>query len=262
MPKYPGLPYGDGRSVMATKAPTKQATSSGFDLGGEAIGAILGLLNSNGTYTPGTAATRVSQAGARAAAQAGYNQSEADRSNVYGQAVGAVKARNPNIQASYDKGTADLQANARARAIADRSAAAKRDTESNQAAARMGLPVAPPTDTRSDAVVEENVGQYQKNADSWQGFNTGAAQRQIERNNAVGDAFTWQGAQQQAALQQLLQQALGGLQDYTVGGSAGGWSGGLSDAKKLSGWNNLLNFSSTDFNNDLKAAKFQQSTLG
>lgn len=250
---------------MVTKA-GKGSTGTAvapFDLGGWGVGELLGMYQNNGQYVPPSAGGTVSRAGERAAAQAAYDQAEADRQKVYGQAVTTVKDRNPEIQKNYADGTAAIQANARARAIADRQALAQRQQEALQGAAALGLNTAAPSATDQTAqVVEGNIGQYQTNADSWQGFNTGAAGRAVERNNSVGDAFSWQGAQQQTALAGLLQQVLSGLSDYSYGGSAGGYVGGTSDKTKLDIVKELLGYSNTDFDNELNAAKFIGSRTG
>lgn len=233
-----------------------------FDLSGVAIQNLLGILNDPGTMVGGSAGGTVSMAPQRAASQAAYNQSEADRSNVYGQATAAVQARNPGIQSNYDAATAALQANARQRAIDDSSRLAQQQQQATQGAQALGLSgvAAPSATTRTMGDAQANAAKYQQNADSWAGFNSGAAQRAVASNNAVSDAFTWQGAQQQAALSALLQKALASEQDRHISGSAGHLVGAPTTAQKLSGYNNLLNYSSKDFNNTLNASKFQQGT--
>ena len=221
---------------------------------------LMGLYNNQGTFRPGTPGHTISRAPERAAAQANFRQSEKDRSKVYGQAVSEVKGRNPGIVGGYDKASADLQANVAARALADNQAAAARDQNVLKAAAAMGLSMAPPTDTRSDEVVAQNQGNYQSIADAWQGFNGGAGQRAVERNNAVADAFTWQGAQQQAALQQLLQKTLAGLVDQYVAGSAGRMVGGTTNAQKLSIAKTLLGQSNRAADQDLALKKWTTPT--
>lgn len=234
------------------------AKAPAFDLSGTAIGQILGILNNPGTLVGGSGG--VSNAGARAASTAAYNQAEANRANVYGQAVSSVQDRNPGIQQSYTDATAALQANARQRAIDDASRQATLQQQATQGAQALGLSgvAAPSATTRTNATDAAQQTKYQTNADSWAGYNAGASQRAVASNNAVADAFTWQGAQQQAALSALLQRALASEQDR--GGSAPHLVGAPTTAQQLAGYENLLGYSSKDFNNNLAASKFQQAT--
>lgn len=246
----------DARGIAAQRTAQQPA----FDPGAWAMGEMMKMYQDNGTYVPGTAPRLVSRSGERAAAQANYARAEKDRAKVYGEAVSEVKGRNPGIVSGYQKATDELQANVAARKLADGQAAQARDQRALAAAAAMGLSTAPPTSTRSDEILAENQGQYQTNADAWAGFNTGAGQRGVERNNAVADAFTWQGAQQQAALQQLLSQTLSGLVDYYTGGSAGRMVGGTTNSQKNSLLGKIMGYGDKDFKNDLAMAKFTTPT--
>lgn len=249
----PALPQSVTKNVVA------QPTASKFDLSGTAIGNLLGLLNNPGTVVGATPGYSVSNAGARAASTAAYNQQVANAQKVYGEAQGLVTARNPGIQQAYDQGTAAIQAQARARAIADTGRMSALAGQAQQAQGSLGLEgVATPATSATNRTAATDAAQEAKvnaNADSWAGYNTGAAQRAVASNNAVGDAFAWQGAQQQAALAGLLQQALAKEQDSYHAGSSGKVVGALTPAQQISLNGKLLDFSSTDFNNDLKASK-------
>jgi len=239
----------------------------GFDLGAYVTGQLLDMYNSPGTYSPGSAGSpggRISRAGERAAVT-GASQNAIRQSNaMYDDVVKHIRDRNPQIQGGFDANTANLRQNAVNRRIASDDANAKRDSEARQAAATMGLTQAPVTEnTQADATQQSMVGAAQNNAESWAGYNQGAASRGIERNNAAGDAFRWEQGQQANALQSLLLQALSGLGDISYGGSggsAGGYSGGLKPSQKISVLGQLRGQYNTGVSQDLATARLAPRT--
>jgi len=230
---------------------------AGSDISGMLVGELLNGL-AGGWDTPGTPGSpggMVSNQGLRDSLNASYGQAEADRSNVYQQVLDQIIGRAPGITAGYDQASATMQDNARARALADREAGSARDQQVMNAAQAMGLPVMPSVNPLANQVTEQNIGNYQSIADAWQGFNSAKNQTALERNTATGDAFTYQGLQQQQALQAMLMQALAGAGDYWVGGSGGSAGKSLGPKDQMSGYMNLLNWTDKDANTDIRAAK-------
>jgi len=234
----------------------KGGSSSPYDPFGELFGYGMNLL---GATTPGSPGYTVSQAALRAALQNAYNQSEADRSNVYGQVDREIRGRDASIAQGYDSSSQQLQANAIQRALAQRANSQQRAEDDLRAAQLFGFEgIAPTANARSNAVMEENLGAQQGIADAWTGFYGAGKQTALERNDAAGDAFTHMGLLQQQALQAMLQSALAGAQDYFVGGSGGGSV--LSGGQQASLLNNLLNASLSDTRNDISTAKLRPKT--
>ncbi len=108
--------------------------------------------------------------------------------------------------------------------------------------------------------MEENLGAQQTNADAWKGFYGATEQTALERNSAVGDAFTHMGLQQQLALQAMLQQSLAGAQDYFVGGGGGGGGSALSANQKANLLVDLLGAYNSDARNDIATTKLRPKT--
>jgi hypothetical protein len=215
----------------------------------------------------------MSNAPLRASLNAQYAGFKADSDKVYGQAKTEVTNRNPGILAGYQKGTDDLRSNVAKRNTDAAAANTKRDADMTSAAERMGLdPSQAPAinGTSADAIDAQAAAQYTTNADAWAGFNTGAGQRAVERNNSVGDAFSWANTQQQSILQKQLAEALAAAVDVPISGGGGGGGGGrrgggggggsLTAYQQLGGWRALMDASDKDFDNDLNAAKFNQGT--
>lgn len=258
----PGPASNEGRvwpgAYRAPNTGGRQKPAAPYDPSGDLVGFILSGLN--GAWdTPGTPGSMVSQAGLRRALQGSAAQAEADRANVYGQVQSNIAGRAPEIQAGYDNATKTLQDNARSRALADRESAGSREQDAIRAAAALGLSVAPSANTLANQAMENNIGAFQSIADAWGGFNSASANTALERNAAVGDAFAYEGTQQQERLQRMLLQALAGAQDYYSPGSGGS---SLSPTKKLSGGLDLLDWISGDTRNDIAAAKLRpQVTL-
>jgi hypothetical protein len=240
-----------------------------FDPGAYGLGGMLNLLNNpNGQITGGSAGTpswTQSLAGTRAATQGAYTQSAADAQKVYDAAAAAVTGRNPGIQAGYDQATAAMQGNARARAIADQAGFGQQKTDQMNAINSLGLGGVGATGSmnRTANTLAANAGKYQQNADSWQGFNSAKALSAIANNNGIADAFKYKGAQQQNALQTLLQQTLAKQQDIFHAGTpgrAGKMTGGLSPMNQFAILKGVMGYGQNDFNNTLKTSKFNQGT--
>jgi len=222
---------------------------------------LLGAINNPGTLVPGSPGYTVSAAPQRAASQAGYNTAVANADNVYGQATGLITARDPGITQNYAAATAAIQANARQRAIDDMGRQEALQNQAIQGAAALGLQgvAAPSATSRTGESAAAEQAAYQKIADSWAGFNSGAAQRAVGKNDAVANSFTWENGQQQNALAALLQRALASEQDRHVGGSSARLVGGATTAQQIAGYNDLLGYSNKDAGTSLNVAKAQNS---
>ena len=234
---------------------------------GDVIAEMLGLLGSNGdpgtpgTYVPGSAPQLVSQAGARASAIDLYNQRVDDTSNVFDQAVGLVRRRNPRIRQSYRKS---------ARRIGDRTenavdAGNERQQDRNRQYLRqadeLGLTVAPDARTDASKTVKQNRNMLVRDSNRWQNALEGQKLRAVERNRGVADAFRYSEADAIAQLGEQLQQTLAGLADYYVGGSSGGYVGGtapsgpIDPTNKLWGYKSILEYMGSDAWADIAASQ-------
>lgn len=231
-----------------------------FDASGFVLGELLGMYGQEGQWQPGSAATRVSRAGERAAVRGNYDRAEGDRASNYAFIRGDVLGRNPKIRANFDNATADLRGNAAQRAIETRAALAAREQDSATAAANLGLAVNPGATARAGEVAEGGIARTNSNAESWAGFNAGAGERAVERNTGVADAFEWQGQQQRQQLADTMMQLLAGLQDYTVGGSSGRFVGGLSDSERFKALGMIDDIGNSGFKRELDSAKLMQGT--
>lgn len=231
--------------------------------GALALGQLFGLANAQGTMQGGSAGTAgytVSAAPQRAALTSAYNQAEADRSNVYGQAVANVNAREPGITQGYDNSIAAIQAQAAARDASTQGAASARNNDMAQAAARFGLTFMPTTKGLANSNADAQAAKYRTNADSWQGLLSSQKGTAIGNNQRTANAFTYSGTQAQAALQGLLTKAIAGAQDkYVAGkaGSAGKMVGGASIKDQIGIYKTILGNQNAQDNattNKLKAA--------
>jgi hypothetical protein len=158
-----------------------------------------------------------------------------------------------------------MQGNARARAIADQAGFGQQKADQMNAINSLGLGGVGATGSmnRTANTLAANAGKYQQNADSWQGFNSAKALSAIANNNAIADAFKYKGAQQQNALQTLLQQTLAKQQDIFHAGSAGRAGkvvGALSPMNQFSILKGVMGYGQNDFKNNLAGSKFQQDT--
>jgi hypothetical protein len=228
--------------------PTSTVNSSGVDRTRAAsgptdptaalIGAILGAAN-GGLDTPGNPGTvvgggMVSQAGLRNQLQASAAQAEADRQNVYNQVNQAILGRVPGLNDAYSKAGDALETDAAGRVASDQANSLQRASDAAQAARALGLSFVP-SSGGADLQMAQNQKAYRSIADSWKGFDQAGLTSALDRNNMTADAFTHEGLQQQAALQQQLQAALSRAADYYVAGRVVGASKGssLSPAQKL-----------------------------
>lgn len=231
-----------------------------FDASGYALGELLGMYqNSGGSYVGGTPGYTISRAGERGAAQGAFNRAEANRKSNYLDIDQIVRGRNPEIRAGYQAATNALNDNARKRALETRAALMLREQEAARAAAEMGLTVNPGATGRAGEVAEGGIAQTNSNAAAWEGFNSGAAGRAVERNEAVGDSFRWDAAQQQGALANMLAQLLAGMQDQYVAGTAGRMVGGLSSAQKLKVLGMIDDIGGQTFKQELDTTKVAQA---
>lgn len=198
----------------------------------------------------------VSRAGARNAASSRYSQNEANRAALYNEAVGEVTGRSKGISSAYENAGESILADARARVMTDMQNAGQRDSDRAQAASALGLGIVPSTGDRADTVMQANAGKYTQNAQSWNGFLRAAGKTAVERNEAVGDSFRHEGAQQQLALQRMLESVLSGLGDSYVGPTAAKYSKpALSGKDKASAYRDLLDNFRSDQKLDLDARK-------
>jgi hypothetical protein len=264
----PAAPQGLGGTGAPMTNPQGPGPSP-FDPGAYSLGGMLDLLNNPGGHmsggSAGTPGWTQSMAGARAASQQNYTLSAADAQKVYGQAAQLVSDRNPSIQSGYDAATAAIQANARARVIADQGAFGVQRQDQQNAINSLGLGGVGATGSmnRTANTLAANEGKYQQNADSWQGFNSAKSQSAIANNNAIADAIRYKGASQQNALQALLQQTVAKQQDiYHPGtaGKAGKIVGALSPMNQFAILKGVMGYGQNDFNNTLKTSKFDQAT--
>lgn len=232
----------------------------GYDPSGTFVGQMLGILNSPGQYVGGSGGGILSAAPQRAASQAGYNQASADAQKIYGQATSLVAGRDPGIQQSYTDATAALQANVRQRAIDDMGRQQALQQQAINGAQALGLSgvASPSATTRTNNQDAANQAKYQTNADTWAGFNSGAAQRAVAKNDAVSNSFAYSGTQAQASLAALLQKTLASEQDKVMKGSAGKFIG-LTPQQQFAGYNSLLGYTNKDANTSLNVSKAQNS---
>lgn len=241
----------------AGKISSKKGGPSAYDPSGDLFGYAMSLLNEQGT--PGSGGGMVSQAALRNALQSAYGQSEADRTNVYGQVDTEIRGRDDDIEAGYDRASDTLQQNAIQRALAQRAAAQQRGQDDLRAAQLFGFEgIAPTANAGANQVMEENIGAQQGIADAWSGFYGAGKQTALERNDAVGDAFAHMGLQQQLALQAMLNDALLRAGDYWVGGSGG--TSGPSWSQRWNGVDDLLDYTVADTRNDINATKLRPKT--
>ncbi|MFP5379206.1 MAG: hypothetical protein ACLGHP_05570 [Vicinamibacteria bacterium] len=126
----------------------------------------------------------------------------------------------------------------------------------------MGLTVNPGATARAGEVAEGGIARANTNAGAWEGFNSGSAERAVERNEAVGDTFRWEGTQQAAALSNMLMQMLAGLQDQYVAGSAGRMVGGLSDSEKFRTLGMIDKIGNNTFKQELDTTKMLRTGGG
>ena len=249
-PPTPGA--GNGYSILGTGVAAPQDPAAMFTQ------QYLDLLNSPGQYVGGSAGYTVSAAPQRAASQAGYNQASANAKDIYGQAVSQVAARDPGIQQGYADATAAIEANARQRAIGDMAQQQALQAQAIQGARALGLSGI--TDgsgamARTNALEAAQQAKYQTNADSWAGFNGGAAQRAVAKNDAAANSFAYSGTQAQTALANLLQKTLASEKDVYHAGSAGKIVGAMTPAQKAAGYMNMLNYGLKGSAQDLTRAK-------
>lgn len=250
------------RSVRSGGGGGAAAGGSAFDPSSYVLGELLGMYNSQGSYVGGTPGYTISRAGERAAVRSGYDRAEANRKSNYADIDATVRGRNPEIRKGYSDASAALNENARKRALETRAALVARDRDAARAAAEMGLTVNPGATARAGEVAEGGIARTGANATAWEGFNAGSAERAVERNEAVGDTFRWEGTQQAAALSNMLMQMLAGLQDQYVAGSAGRMVGGLSDSEKFKALGMIDDIGAQSFKQELDTTKMLRSGGG
>lgn len=182
----------------------------------------------------------VSNAPARAAAQAAYNQGSANDANVFGQAVANVNAQAPVIGAGYDTAAQQIEQNATNRATSDATAAQSQNANMAAEAARLGLNFVPTTGGLAASTAGAIGNQYKTNADAWNGLLQSQKQTALSGNTRTANAFQYSGTQAQAALGQLLQSALSKLQDTYHAGRAGKVVGATSPGTAASIYESLF----------------------
>lgn len=234
--------------------------NGGLDQRGWALDELLGIYNDEGTYVPGTPGYTISRARERAAANAAGSRAEADRASNYADIDQMIRGRAPAIGENYDRATADLRANAQSRAIETRAGLMQQNQDAARAAAEMGLATVPPATQRATAAAEGGISKVNQNAESWAGLNASNRGRALERNDAVGDTFVYQGQLQRQELASLLQELLAGMQDQYVGGTAGGIVGGTSQKDRLSILDDIIRLGGDDFDEELATGKFRQAS--
>jgi hypothetical protein len=245
---------GNSFSAPAAKVAAPKAAPAA-SAGQLALQQLLGLANNDGVMTGGSAGYTVSNAPARAAEQAAYNQAEANRQQVYSQAVNDVLARAPEITQSYDNAASSIQGNAAQRATSDAAAADTRSSNAALAAQRLGLNFVPTTQGLANQNQDAQAAKYKTNADAWSGLLAAQKGTTLNGNQRTANAFTYSGMQAQAALAGLLQQSLARLQDVYHGGSSGRLTGGTSAAQKASIYKTILGFQGSEDSRSLSAKK-------
>lgn len=250
------------RGIVKGKTSRPAAPPPPFDANGFVLGELLGMYGgADGQFVPGTPGRTISRAGERAAVREGHSRAERDRASNYAFINADIQGRNPRIRENYERATADLRGNAAQRAIETRAALAAREQDAAVAAERLGLAVNPGATARAGEVAEGALGRVQSNAESWAGFNAGAAERAVERNTGVADAFAWQGNQQQQMLANTMMTLLAGLQDQYVGGSPGRMVGGMSNSERLRLLGMITGIGDEDFDREMDTTRLAQGTL-
>ena len=246
-----------------TMPPAQITAPSQQSPGSLALGQLLNLANYQGTMqggSGGSAGYTISAAPQRAAVNTAYQQAEADRANVYGQAVSNVNAREPGITKGYNDSIAAIQAQAAARDASTQATTTSQNNDMASAAAKYGLNFVPTTKGLAASNGAAQAAKYRTNADSWQGLLSSQKGTAIGNNQRTANAFTYSGTQAQAALQGLLTKALAGMQDkYVPGkaGSAGKMVGGTSTKDQIGIYKTILGNQNAQDNattNKLKAA--------
>jgi hypothetical protein len=202
--------------------------------------ALLTLAQNPGQVVGGSAGYTISNAPARQAATDAYNQGVANDGAVYGQAVSNVQANAPVISQGYDTAAANIENNATARATADQAAAASQQNNMAAEAARLGLNFVPTTQGLAGQDQTAFANQYKTNADAWNGLLSAQKQTALNGNTRTANAFQYSGTQAQAALGDLLQNALSKLADKYVAGSAGKLEGATSPSVAAGIYNSLF----------------------
>lgn len=237
----------------ATAAPPDQSP------GALALQQLFGLAQQPGTMSGGSPGYTVSQAGARASTQQAYNTAEANRQQVYSQAINDVLANAPAISQSYDNAATKLAGDATARNASMARAADTRSSNTALAAQRMGLSFMPTTQGLANANQDAQAAKINQNAQAWQGLLASQKGTALSGNDRTANAFRYSGTQAQSALHNLLLSSLSKMQDKYVAGKAGKMSGGTSPALAASIYKTILGNQNTQDTLSLNQAKAADS---
>lgn len=239
-----------------------QAQEQPFDASGYALNELLRIYGqSGGQWVDGTPGYTISREKERAAVRGAHGRAEKDRASNYAFINSDIQGRNPAIRQNYAQATADLRGNAAQRAIETRAGLQAREQDAATAAERLGLAVNPGATARAGEVAEGGIARTNSNAESWAGFNAGASERAVERNTGVADAFAWQGQQQRQMLADTMMTLLAGLQDQYVGGTSGGYVGGMSTSETLRLLGMIDDIGNEDFDREMGTTRLAQDTF-
>lgn len=252
---------GNGAISPAAKQPGVGAPSAG-SLQGSLTQALLALAQNPGTLVGGSAGGMVSNAPARAAEQAAYNQSSANDNAVFDQATANVNAQAPVIGQGYDTAASNILNNATARQASDAGATQSQQNNMAAEAARLGLNFIPTTQGLAGQTANALGSQYKTNADAWNGLLQSQKQTALAGNTRTANAFQYSKTQAQTALSSLLASALSKLPDKYVAGKAGKVVGATSPAAAASIYEHLFGYSNTGQAQALSSAKAASAARG
>jgi hypothetical protein len=209
----------------ATAQTIADILAQGDALKGDAAGRIAG--GTQGFYSGGTPGYTVDN---RGAVNGQYNTIRDDVTNVFDQAVGAIKGQAPQINTDFQN-----KINLIAQIAAQQNAAASQQSaqqlsDQQSAAARMGIDAAPQTGRASNIAgalgLARNAG-----ADAQKGYFGAMKGFALSRNTSQADAFGYANSQQQQKIEAARQAALAKAV-YWVPGSRGKFTATYGSADK------------------------------
>ena len=183
---------------------------------GDALKGGLTSSAGGGYYTGGSPGYTVDN---RGAVNASYNTIRGDVGNVFGQAVAAVNAQNPQIQADAANRQNMISALLASQNQAASAAGAQQLSDQQLAAQRMGLAVTPQT-SRANATANVLAAYRGAGAGLQKNYFGALGKFALDRNQAAAGAFSYANDEQQKKIEQARQAALAKA-FYFVPGSRG-----------------------------------------